>query len=961
MLQLDNSFLRSKFSRRIFLLFILSAVIPVTVIALLSFTQISAQSNKQSYEQSRIVCKAIGMDLYRRLTMTHDELMSIGRSLTREPPAGTNIAAGSIQHIAPDFDALTLLTSDGRKSYLRGQLEQIPKLDAVQRQQLARGKTIIQTQNSLDSHLDILLIQSLNDKQAVSGLLIGKLNSDFIWAVDELLPPANDLLIISPTGIVLHSTRPSLRSMLPSLSKLLATSISGHFQWRLDGENNNASYWSVFTQDLFASSNLIVAVSQPEAQALAPINNFTSIYVSLLVLAILGISFIAAKQIRKKLVPLTILHNATRNIASGNFSEQVNITSDDEFAALGNAFNAMAGHLDTQFTSLATMAEIDRLILSSFDARFIISTVLGRAGELTPCSEAAILEIDGNDRYSARLSLHRNSGDAHIEEHQVRLADDDIHQLHNNPLHLQCNIGSNCPPYLKMFIKDGSQATLIPTFIKDSLSSVLIFVYEHPLTNDEELNSLRKFANHVAVALSNAGWEERLYHQAHYDNLTNLPNRVLLNESLENAISLAQAKHSEVGVLFLDLDRFKLVNDSLGHGAGDLMLKKVADILLGQIRSIDTVARFGGDEFVIVIPDVDGGSDPEFTLGAVATKIFKAAQNEFAIDRQIMHPKMSIGIARYPKDGLTPDELIKNADTAMYQAKSKGRARYEFFALELNRAASHRLQLEQDLRHALANNEFLLHYQPKVDCNNGSLLGAEALIRWIHPQRGVISPAEFIGLAEETGLIRDIGAWVISDVCRQIVAWRTAGLDPVPIAVNVSPQQFQEDNFTISLAEILRWNQLEPAMLELEVTETTVMVDTENSIAKLNKIQNMGLRISMDDFGTGYSSLSYLRRLPIHTLKIDQSFIAAFSEESDTHAIVDATIILAHKLGLKVIAEGVETEAQKRLLQDMRCDVLQGYLISKPLAAELFAKRFLTRDSHAGTQDTQTLGRLGQM
>ena len=320
---------------------------------------------------------------------------------------------------------------------------------------------------------------------------------------------------------------------------------------------------------------------------------------------------------------------------------------------------------------------------------------------------------------------------------------------------------------------------------------------------------------------------------------------------------------------------------------------------------------------------------------------------------------MSIGIACYPKNGLTPNELIKNADTAMYQAKNKGRARYEFFVPELNRAASHRLQLEQDLRHALASNEFVLNYQPKVDCRSGNLLGAEALIRWIHPQRGVISPAEFIGLAEETGLIRDIGEWVIRDACRQIVAWRTAGLDPAPIAVNVSPQQFQEDNFTISVAEILERNQLEPGMLELEITETTVMVDAENSIAKLNKIRNMGLRISMDDFGTGYSSLSYLRRLPIHTLKIDQSFIAAFCEESDTHAIVDTTIILAHKLGLKVVAEGVETEEQKRQLQDMNCDALQGYLISKPLAAELFAKRFLVGNSRAGAQDAQGLGRLG--
>jgi diguanylate cyclase (GGDEF)-like protein len=960
MLEIDNSFLRSKFSRRIFLLFIVSAVIPVTLIALLSYTQISSQFTKQSYEQSRIACKAIGMELYRRLTVAHNELASIGKILSGETPAGKDTTARSIQRIAPNFDELTLLSIDGKKSYLRGKLEQVPELDAEQRQQLARGKTIIQTQIGRESQRDILFIQSLNHNNAANSLLIGKVDPDFIWAVHELVPPTNDLLIINPTGMILKSSRQSLQLMLPALTKLLASSISGHLNWSLDGEQNNASYWSIFTQDLFASPNLIVVVSQPAIYALDPIKSFSTIYVPLLVLTILGISFIAARQIRKKLVPLAILHSATQKIASGNFSEHIHITSDDEFAALGNAFNVMAGHLDTQFTSLATMAEIDRLILSSFDVRFIISTVLGRVGELTPCSAAAILELDENEPYNAKLSLRRNSDNAPIEEHQIRLTHDDIRRLHNNPSHLECNIEPNCPLYLKTFIDDGSQAVLIPTFIKDRLSTVVIFVYSQTIVNHEELNSLRKFANHVAVALSNAVWEERLYHQAHYDSLTKLPNRALLHERLEHAISQAQNNHSNVGVLFLDLDRFKLVNDSLGHAAGDVMLKKIAEILLEKTRSIDTVARFGGDEFVILIPDIDNNNDLEFALGTIATKIFKAAQNEFAIERQIIHPKMSIGIARYPKDGLTSDELIKNADTAMYQAKSKGRARYEFFTPELNRTASYRLQLEQDLRHALANNEFILHYQPKVDCHNGNLLGAEALIRWMHPQRGIISPLEFIGLAEETGLIRDIGEWVIKDVCRQIVEWHAAGFDPAPIAVNVSAQQFQDDNFTHNVAEILSLNRLEPGMLELEITETTVMGDAEESITKLNKFQDMGLRISLDDFGTGYSSLSYLRRLPIHTLKIDQSFIASFCKESDTRAIVDATIILAHKLGLKVVAEGVETEEQKRLLQDMRCDALQGYLFSKPLTAELFAKRFLIGNSQTGAQGVDALGRLGQ-
>lgn len=935
------------------MLFILSAVIPVTVIALLSYTHISTQLHTQSYEQSRIVSKAIGMDLYRRLTMARDELATIGKRLNAASQTMDPLSTDRKQEIAPDLDELTLFANNGKKSNLRGKLEQRPELDDEQRRQLANGKTVIQTQHIRENHLNILLIQALNKNDAAGDLLVGKVDPDFIWAVNELLPPANDLLILNPSARILHSSRPSLRTMLPRLKPLLATSISGHLEWSLDGEMNQASYWSVFTQDLFSISNLIVVVSQPESIALIPFKSFRTIYVPLLLLAIFCVSFIAAKQIRKKLVPLVTLQEATQRIANGDFDARINITSDDEFATLGDAFNIMASRLEAQFTSLATMAEVDRLILSSFDARFIITTVLERAGELTPCSVAAVLELGKHDPTDGQLSIRRTVDGASINEQHTRLTYNEITQLHDNPSYIRCESGSNCPEFLATFMEDGTQSLLLfPTFIKQRLSTVLIFGFKERATlQEEDRNSLRKFADHIAVALSNAGWEERLYHQAHYDALTNLPNRALLKDRLEQAISRAQRNLSRVGVLFLDLDRFKLVNDSLGHAAGDIVLKKTADILMHQVRSIDTVVRFGGDEFVIIIPDLDAKSDAVFELGTIVDKIFNAMRNEYEIESQTAHPEMSIGIALYPKDGMTPEELIKNADAAMYHAKGKGRARYEFFAPELNAVALKRLQLEQDLRLALARNEFQLKYQAKIDSASGKLLGAEALIRWHHPEKGMISPLEFIGIAEETALIRDIGEWVMRNACQQIVAWRSIGLDPAPIAVNVSPRQFQERNFVASITDILEHSRVEAGMLELEITETTVMSDTEESIAKLKNCREMGLSIAMDDFGTGYSSLSYLRKLPIHTLKIDQSFIAAIGEENDTHAIVAATIVLAHKLGLKVVAEGVETEEQRRLLQDMRCDTLQGYLISKPLAAEQFAARFLQPEPQSSSPD----------
>lgn len=954
MLHIDNSFLRSKFARRIFLLFILSAIVPVAVIALLSFTNVATQLREQSYSQSHIACEAIGMELYRRLTVAHEELLAVGDSLRPQLAAHKESPPTVMQGAAPDMAALALISDSGEVTNLRGKIEQTPPLTDEQMRQLALGKTVLQVRiNSGDIAADILMIRSIDRNASGKNLLIGALQTEFLWTVIDLLPPASDLLVLDPSGPVLYGSGRYPQSLLAALRPRLSSAPSGRVRWFAGGEANLTTYWSVFTDAIFSVPNLAIVVSQPESTAFAAIKGFSTIFAPLLLLTVLVVSFIAAKQLRKKIAPLLTLRDATQRIASGDFGGRINIVGDDEFAVLGDAFNVMADRLGAQFTSLSTMAEIDRLILSSFDARFIIATVLSRAGELTPCSVAAVLELDNDVPDSGKLSMRSNALDAAIEEIRVQLPPEEIRQLLDNPGHLRFKRGRAILSYVAPLPRDQAQTILVfPTFIKQRVSAVVIFGYSEPSVDDSgDWGALRKFSDHVAVALANAGWEERLYHQAHYDALTNLPNRALLKDRLEQAIARAHRNQSSVGVLFLDLDRFKLVNDSLGHAAGDAVLKKIADTLMRNVRSVDTVVRFGGDEFVIIIPDIDRQSDVVSELGSIAEKIFKATQSEFVIDHQIVHPKISIGIALYPEDGRAPEELIKNADAAMYHAKGKGRARYEFFAPELNAMASHRLKLEQELRRALLNKEFLLDYQPKVDCRSGKLLGAEALIRWRHPERGMIQPLEFIAIAEESGMIRDIGEWVIRTACWQITAWRDAGLAPVRIAVNVSPSQFRENDFTATVAAILDRAKLEPGMLELEITESSVMGDAEEAIGKLKMFRDMGLRLAVDDFGTGYSSLNYLRRLPIHALKIDQSFIKTLSEEHDTRAIVSAAIILAHKLGLEVTAEGVETEEQKQLLQDMQCDMLQGYLIGKPVPAEQFTAQFLRENPGEASAD----------
>ena len=819
--------------------------------------------------------------------------------------------------------------------------DHLPVLESKQQQALALGKTVIYTHHNKDNAIEILMIRPLDQRDPSKGMLVGRVSPDFLWSVSGLLTSSTELVVLGASNDMLFSSQPLSNSLVPSLAPLLDKSISGHFEWRSDGSVYLASYWSIFTDPDFSLPYLVIVVSQPEADVLGPIVGFRTIYIPILILAVLVVSLVAARQIRKRMAPLVILRDATRNIASGDFEHRVSITSDDEFAQLGEAFNSMATRLKKQFTSLATMAEIDRLILSSFDARYIIDTVLGRTGELTPCAVAAVLELDDEQNSGGRISVRPNTAAAETVELHVQLSPEEIRALYENPASILFEHALQLPTYLVPLTQSAETSTflLFPMFIMKRLAAVLILGYtKRHANNGFNEGQLRKFADHVAVALSNANWEERLYHQAHYDALTNLPNRALLKDRLEQAIARGQRNNSYVAVIFIDLDRFKLVNDSLGHDVGDQLLNNTARQLVNAVRSVDTVVRFGGDEFVIVIPDIERKGDVTFELGGIADKLIAATGGDFNTGEHKLHSGISIGISLYPKDGETPDELVKNADTAMYHAKERGRDRCEFFAPELNEAALHRLNLEQELRLALDNNEFSIHYQSKVDSLSGRLVGAEALLRWRHPEKGMVSPTEFIAVAEETGLIRPIGDWVLSTVCHQLKAWRDKGLPAIRFAVNVSPHQFREHNFPVRVAEILKSTRLDPAMLELEVTEGSLVEDVDDAIEKLNMLNAMGIHLSVDDFGTGYSSLSYLRRLPVHSLKIDQSFVINMIEDRSTRAIVASTIYLAHRLGLDVVAEGVETEDQRKLLQNWQCDVLQGYLINEPVPCDQFEK-----------------------
>ena len=421
--------------------------------------------------------------------------------------------------------------------------------------------------------------------------------------------------------------------------------------------------------------------------------------------------------------------------------------------------------------------------------------------------------------------------------------------------------------------------------------------------------------------------EQRIWHIAHHDGLTGLPNRTLLHDRLGQALAQAQRGRHRVAVMFLDLDRFKSINDTLGHAIGDELLKHVAERLKSVVRAVDTVSRLGGDEFVIVLHEVSSPDD----VVQVAEKVLGALASELTIDSHRLRATPSIGISIFPDDGDEVFGLMKHADTAMYHAKAAGRNNFQFFARTMNEQAAHLFTLENRLRQAIETGALLLHYQPLIDWPRRAVCGMEALLRWNDPEHGLVSPGEFIPLAEDTGLILPIGEWVLTEALRQNRSWQQEGRPLLPVSVNLSPRQFRQKDLVETLRRVLADTGQPARLLELEITETTLMHDIEETQARLQEIAAMGVRLSVDDFGTGYSSLSYLKRFPVHKLKVDQSFVRDLTVDPEDAAIATAIVGLARSLGLDILAEGVETREQLDVLLGLGCDKFQGFLFSRPL------------------------------
>lgn len=529
-----------------------------------------------------------------------------------------------------------------------------------------------------------------------------------------------------------------------------------------------------------------------------------------------------------------------------------------------------------------------------------------------------------------KVLLMNNAAKAYLTDEDIEGKTLRCHQVSHHS-DFPCS-GSEHPCPLEEVRRTGQHAKTIHRHTLPNGEVRTLELLASPLWNRDGtlqavIEASRDITERVEAEASLRGNEERLKHLAHHDALTGLPNRLLFQDHLQQAMAKSRRSEQQVALLFLDLDRFKNINDSLGHEAGDTLLKEVAARLKSCVRETDTVARLGGDEFVVILEQFKEVQN----VATVAQKILKNLQRTIVLKGTEFHITSSIGIGLYPADAVDVDGLMKCADSAMYGAKKQGRNNYQFYTPDMNARTHEFLLLENDLGSALEQGELFATYQPQVDLNSGKLIGLETLLRWQHPRRGLVSPADFIPLVEETGLIVPIGEWVLQTACAQNKAWQDQGHGPVRIAVNVSGRQFKQPGFVDMVDRVLAETGLDPRWLELEITENVIMENYGDAIMTLTDLKVRGIHLSIDDFGTGYSSLRYLKHFPISKLKIDRSFVQDISSDSDVDAIVSSIIVLGHNMNLEVIAEGIETEAQLRFLRERDCEQGQGYLFSRPL------------------------------
>lgn len=905
-MQLNGTFLNSKVARRIFTLFLLAALIPVVIFAFLSFQQVNQITTDNIIKNLRQDSKSLGIMLHERLDLIQHELKLYKHSVQNQPPVNS-------LYFKNIFVENTDIYTTTNSFY--------PSLKQYEIEFLKQGKPVLQIQQTTDAQTQISMIYPDPSSQTV---IIGIIDPLYLWGDPDTYDLSKVFCVFGQANAPLFCSNQNFQTKLSQLAK--------HDEL----EDYFTSDWVLFLKPsyFYPTFNIVTAIDKQNA--LLTNQKVTQLFIPVSVLAIIIVALMSIIQIRRYLTPLEALMGGIKNVSKKNFQQTVDIKTDDEFKQLGDAFNTMSLQLSDQFDFLTTLSEIDQLMLNNLNEQDIINTATIHANNAVQSKTTHIALFNNNEPNA--LTLYQQD-DHHIHglSHQnVIVSDDDRDQFRQNKILVYRKHRDALPNYLSSDDESIKCHAIIPVIVNDLLKAVLIFNFQTADLETETQDRLRELGNRISIAFEKSEWEQKLYHNAHYDHLTGLPNRLLLNDRLQQSINLGHQSGAAFSVLFLDLDQFKAVNDSLGHAIGDKLLKTVANKLSSTLNSNITISRIGGDEFIILIPNQTDINQLYLDVTQVAEQLLSLLQQPLSIEGQNIHLSTSIGIANFPIDGETAESLMTNADSAMYHAKANGRNNFQFYTTELTEQARQKLTLKTELFDAFDKKQLQIHYQAKVCPQTQAVLGAEALLRWQHPEKGPISPLEFIPIAEETGLINKIGEWIIDECCRQNKQWQNEGLPAITISVNLSPVQFQQPDLTHTVKQLLSKHNLNPQYLELEIVESTAMSNTDETIKVLNELKQLNVKISIDDYGTGYSTLNYIKQFPVDSLKIDKCFIDHVVTDQGDQAIVKSTISLAHNIGLSVVAEGVEYNDQLQLLTDYGCDLIQGYYFSRPCSADQF-------------------------
>jgi predicted signal transduction protein with EAL and GGDEF domain/HAMP domain-containing protein len=943
----ERLLLRSRFGRRLLLLFIICAMVPTCAVAFLSFRSVSEQLTEQSSERLAALASAAGKTLYNRLTFLENDLRKVIPRLTQCRGNSADAASRDCgEGLLYAVDALARVSSTGT-TMMFGQLDEVAKVGPKSLHGLAPGQSAVFVEGAPGGDYGVYLVHWPAAAPASTRFVV-RIDPSYLWspADEEALPGSVDLSILDPEAGLLFGSAGIATNLTPAIAKSMASSSRGTVEFPGKTGASVATWWSLPETRRFKFPAWRVLLSEPKSDVLAPMAAFSRSFPLFLILALLMVLVLGVSQIRRSLVPLAELSRGTRRIADRDFETPVNVSSGDELQELAGAFNAMTLQLGRQFRALKTAAEIDRAVLSSVDTAAIVQTVLDRVPEIAPCEAISMTLLDPGSSsvgttWTGLCAAGRQSRLATV------LTPEDLKDTRRHP---ECLMYGQeplaIPDYLAHFRRPDETVVVeaYPLGYGGELLGVLAVRRKAGEVSEEENVQVRRLADQVAVALSNARMVDQVRFLAFYDSLTRLPNRVLYKERLAQALVRAERTHKLVAVCFLDLDHFSRINDTLGHDLGDVLLKEVAARLVACSRPGDSVARvggeesvaevsrLGGDEFTVILPDI---TDPQDAV-RVARRLLEAFRKPLRLGSQEVFVTTSVGVAIYPFDGADAEELLKSADVAMYHAKEQGRNTYRLYSSSMNAEAMARMQLESQLRKAVESGEFTIWYQPIIDLKTGKPTGAEALVRWAHPERGLVSPGEFISLCEECGLIVPLGEWILRTVCSQARAWDDAGLGPMRMCVNLSARQLRQEGIVDTDRTILRETGFRPDSLVLELTESMLMEPSGIVGRTIHELADLGVSLAIDDFGTGYSSLSYLKNFPVKTLKIDRSFLMNVTTDPGNAAITTAIIALAGAMGLDVVAEGVETLLQAEFLRERGCHRGQGFLFGKPQPVPAF-------------------------